>query len=402
MSSLESSTPPPDGAPELLPPESAPAESTTAAPANGAVPAAPEPTVLAVESPPVDLLRPPHPNFWFGCLWCLLFAFFINGTAVAVLIAEIVVQALRSGNAKGYLAEVAGHGDLGDELVRLLAPALLVAEVGSVILAWVVVRLIVGPDWTRRLAFRLPSPSHVALVVLGLPPLLLLPGILHELARHVLPGFGNLESNAKLFSGFSIWFGVFVVGVLPGVGEELWCRGFLGRGFVGHYGWFAGVLLTSLWFGTLHVDPPYIVGTAVMGIYLHYVYAMSRSLPLSMLLHALNNSIAVLLVQPALARSVEPLEQATGHPAVAAASGFLLVAVAAALLQSRARLATADGRAPWRPAFSGVEEPPAGCGTVVVRPWPSWLAWGLVAVAVAAFAVTLYLGFVRPDLLPWG
>jgi membrane protease YdiL (CAAX protease family) len=357
---------------------------------------------VAVPTPepvPVVVARPPHPNFWWGSLWSLGFFLFLNGTVVAALCALLVVKALFSPDPQAYIRGLAGGGKATDELITLIAPAYLIAEVASVLLAWWVVRLVVGHDWRRRLAVRLPSPTQLVLALAAMPALLTVPSLVHQFAALFLPSFGNLEANAELFGSWPLWFSVVVVGVLPGIGEELWCRGFLGRGFVGHYGWLAGVLLTSLWFGILHVDPPYIVATAVMGVWLHYVYLTTRSLPLSMLLHAMNNSLAVVFSK--YGAEIKPYEAATDHAVVLAAIVLVLVAVAWALFRSRARLVNPVGGPPlWHPAFPGVEAPPAHSGTCVIHPGPGVLAVLLVGVAWLALMISFALALRLGDALP--
>jgi membrane protease YdiL (CAAX protease family) len=357
---------------------------------------------LAVAPPPTPepdrpaVRRPPHPNFWWGSLWCLGFFLFLNGTVLAALTVILVVSALLSRNPGAYVKGLTEKGQPTDELMTLLGPAYLFGELASVAVALLVVRLVVGPAWGRRLSVRLPSLTQLLLALAAMPALLTVPSLVHQLAALVLPSVNNLEANAALFGSWPLWFSVVVVGVLPGIGEELWCRGFLGRGFVGHYGWLAGVLLTSLWFGLLHVDPPYVVATFAMGIWLHYVYLTTRSLPLSMLLHGLNNSLAVVFAK--YSAEIKPYESATDHVVVLVAIGLLLAAVAWALFRGRARLvSTIDGGPPsWRPAFPGVEAPPPLSHTAVVRPGAGVLPLFLVAVGLAvvvgSVAAAMYLG----------
>ena len=64
-----------------------------------------------------------------------------------------------------------------------------------------------------------------------------------------------MEAMVKEFRTWPWQFGVLVIGLGPGLSEELWCRGFLGRGLVEHYGVILGVLLTSFLFGLIHGDP---------------------------------------------------------------------------------------------------------------------------------------------------
>jgi hypothetical protein len=159
----------------------------------------------------------------------------------------------------------------------------------------------------------------------------------------------------------------------------------------------AGILLTSLLFGIAHVDPPSIVATAFLGFLLHYVYIMSRSLWLPILLHSLNNSLGV------LSAHVPELESAEAPPAyklaIIAVGGIgLLAAVGWAMYRSRVGFQmTGEGDAPpWQPLYPGVAHPPPDANTVVVRPWPGWLAAGLVVLAAAWFGAFIFLAVVLP------
>src|SRR5207249_3853915 len=193
------------------------------------------------------------------------------------------------------LRELDWHGATQGAISR---PMLLAVEVCGVAFAWLVIRLRVGRDWPRVLGLRRPSGTHVALALLALPALLTLGGGLHELAARVLPSFkdaglSGMEDLVKEFRSWDWAFAVLVVGAGPAVSEELWCRGFLGRGLTRQYGVAAGVLLTSVFFGVMHLDPPQAVATAFLGLVFHYTYVTSRSLWLPMLLHFVNNSVAV-------------------------------------------------------------------------------------------------------------
>jgi hypothetical protein len=253
----------------------------------------------------------------------------------------------------------------------------------------------------------------VTLVVIGVPAMLILPNMIHELVKYMgIPSFEKPEDLAKMIGGWSLGFGVLVIGVGPGLSEELWCRAFLGRGLVGNYGVWLGVLFTSVLFGIMHVDPAHAIATAVIGLWLHFTYLMSRSLVVPMVLHTLNNSIAVLgavvgIQVDAMEKHVEsaptpnPIymqiykwlddfeKMSNAEPyMIAAGSAILLGTVAWALYASRTRLVVAanETAAAWRPDFPGVEYPPPGSVTKIYRPWPGWLASALVVVGILAFA----------------
>jgi membrane protease YdiL (CAAX protease family) len=184
-------------------------------------------------------------------------------------------------------------------------------------------------------------------------------------------------------------FGVFAIGLLPGIAEEVWCRGFLGRGLVGRYGYVGGVLLTSFFFAVMHLDPPHVTIAFFMGLCLHGVYLASRSLWIPILLHFLNNSVSALCASAwkdtAFGRAIDE-PSALLYPAAL----LLGLAVGYAFYRSRGRLVT-TGVEEWRPAFPGVEWPPPGSATRVQNGWPGWPSLACVVIALGLFTAVLVL-----------
>jgi membrane protease YdiL (CAAX protease family) len=372
------------GAEPVWPAEAAPGAITTAhAPPAWAGPGAPPP-------------RRPHPSFGWAFLWCLLFLFVtqvvtgFGALVVAALVTILGAPTPREGVL--VLSSPAGAEALSR---RTLMPALLAAQVCGVAFSVLALRLVAGRDWTRQVALRRPGLAHVVLTVLAFPALAVLANGVYELTRLFLPGLSDLglpgmEKMVKEFGTWPVALAVLIVGAGPGLSEELWCRGFLGRGLVGRYGAVTGVLLTSFYFGLIHIDPRQGTMAAVLGVALHYVYLTTRSLWMPILLHFLINSLSV--VGAHYAGALEVIDQ---HPEqiplfLHVAAGALVAAIAWALYQSRARLASADGP-PWRPAFPGVAYPPPDSGTVVVRPGPGVLPVAAVLAALAGFAAAVYL-----------
>jgi hypothetical protein len=126
---------------------------------------------------------------------------------------------------------------------------------------------------------------------------------------------------------------------------------------------------------------------------LHYVYLTTRTLLLPMLLHFLNNALAVTLIrfEPAKAFLRDPGQIPV---VVYALAGLLLAAVCWALYQGRARVVS-DSPDAWRPASPGAAWPPEGSGARIERPWPSALSLLLVAASFVALAVTVVLTAMR-------
>jgi membrane protease YdiL (CAAX protease family) len=207
----------------------------------------------------------------------------------------------------------------------------------------------------------------------------------------------GIQQMEQVFTDWPVALAVLAIGVMPGLGEELWCRGFLGRGLVGKHGLLWGVLGTSFLFGALHVDPRQ--GTMAMfaGIMLHYVYLTTRSLLLPMLLHFLNNSMAVTLTRIPELRKLDTVAETQPHLLIALLSGavVLVVGVCWSLYQSRARLIN-DGTGPgWQPHSPGVALPPPGSGTRVETPPLSQVSLALLAAGLAAFAAGVAISMHR-------
>jgi membrane protease YdiL (CAAX protease family) len=346
---------------------------------------------------PVTAPRAPHPGFWWAVLWCLAFLFFTQIVpAIGVLAIVMLGEAGKAADPAQALERMQTPEGLAD-LQSVSLPYLLVTPlVCGVLMAWAAIRLIVGKDWKRRLAVRLPSASHVVLVLLGMPAVMVLGDVVHQLVSAVVPGFHAAEEAMKDVSDWPWWLAVLVIGLGPALGEELWCRGFLGRGLVGHYGAVRGIALTSLLFGLMHIDPPQAVAACALGVALHYAYLTTRSLLIPMLMHFLNNA-AVALVSSSNGPYVPPLaalDRATANgPLVPGLTALLLlVVVGYALYASRARLVplAADGTVSWQPAFTGVEYPPPGGMTIVVRPALTATIWGIVLIDALAFGLAVY------------
>jgi hypothetical protein len=125
------------------------------------------------------------------------------------------------------------------------------------------------------------------------------------------------------------------------------------------YGLIAGVVVTSILFGLLHIDPAYALVTAIMGAYLHFVYLASRSIWVPIILHVVNNGVAVLI---ALAEDAEPKPLA---PIYYLVSFSLVLFASIALWTGRAEIQPVRGNEEdwwagpsWKPEYPGISAPP--------------------------------------------
>jgi membrane protease YdiL (CAAX protease family) len=193
-------------------------------------------------------------------------------------------------------AEAAPPAAVPREIALALVYGMLAAQVASWWLIRQVVPRVVGRHWKEQIGWRRPRAVQIFLVTLVIVPFMLLAGGLQELLMRL--GIGThlqiAESLRALFQHAPLVVTLAATAVGPGIVEEVWCRGFLGRGLIARYGLIPGVLWTSLLFGLLHMDPAYAVVTAAMGVYLHFVFLACRSLAAPIFLHTCNNGLAVL------------------------------------------------------------------------------------------------------------
>jgi uncharacterized protein len=344
------------------------------------------PFEVVPEAPPPP--RPPHPGFWWAVLWCLgillvtqILPAFV-GLFIFILSSAGNLSLEKLSNTQALLRSPA--------YAQAMLWAMLLAEILMVGTAWLVIRLTVGKKWPRLLALRWPSWSHLVLALMGLPGLIVIAMGVDGLAKQVLPNLFGIEQMMEMIGKWPWPLGVLIIGVGPGIGEELWFRGFFGRGLVARYGVFKGVLLTSLLFGLIHLEPRQVVYATVLGVLLHLSYLASRSLLVPILLHAANNSLSVLaLHSPALRVIDMPAEQVPWY--VYGAAVLLAAAVGWAFFKSQPLLVdcAGSGAAPWRPAFPGVAYPPPGAATRVFHRAPDGTAWLLAVASVLVFAAAV-------------
>lgn len=347
--------------------------------------------------PPLDKASdsPPHPNFWWGILWCIALLLFTQVPGAAVALVIMLVTYFVSPNLLPLEELKTPESMMGNSIVQFaMAAGLVVAHILIILFSLVLLRVVVGKNWYRAVALRLPSFSHVLLALAMVPAFMILANGAYYVLRYQLgvPSvmelmkLGGMEEIEKSFGAFPLLLGALMIGLLPGLSEELWCRAFLGRGIVGTHGYVLGVLGTSLLFGLIHIDPCQGGMAAILGIILHFSYLMSRSLLIPMLLHFLNNSLAVLLTRaPDFVHQIAPEKQAA-PPLVYLSAAFLLAAVCWAFYQSRARLVTVAPLQAWAPPAPGVACPPPDSGTFVHTPLPSFSSVLLVLLAFLSFA----------------
>ncbi|QJW99341.1 CPBP family intramembrane glutamic endopeptidase [Frigoriglobus tundricola] len=360
-------------------------------------------------APPVP--KRPRPGFWEALVWCLLFlAGQVFGAVAGMGVVFIAYALAEPEPVRFMLDQLEGFSKASDakaqddrppvpfEIGRAVAWGMLSAQFVSLGMIALVLPRRIGPDWKRQLGVRRPSGLHVLLVLMIVPGFVLFADVIQTVfvwATDLKPP-ATMRALNGIFRQFPWPLTVLAVALGPGVVEEFWFRGFLGRGLSARYGLGAGVLLTSLFFAVAHLDPSQLLTFALMGAYLHFVYRATRSIWPSILLHAMNNGIAVLLL---LVLPPEKLEQPT-PVIVPLASLSLLIFGSVALWTNRARVERIAADDPtrwdgwesdegtWKAEYPGISTPAPESGLRLGYGAVSPVALGFT---FASFSVLLYL-----------
>jgi membrane protease YdiL (CAAX protease family) len=111
------------------------------------------------------------------------------------------------------------------------------------------------------------------------------------------PHLKMLEKDMEpiLFKGAGI--AILFIGVLPALSEELLFRGIILNGFKHEFGGLRALIYSSLIFALMHALIPRMVITFFLGIMFGIVVRLSGSVILAMILHLLNNMLAIFLLQ---------------------------------------------------------------------------------------------------------
>lgn len=148
---------------------------------------------------------------------------------------------------------------------------------------------------------------------------------------------------------------VLVFAVVPGICEEILFRGFVLRGLLRRLTPGRAILWTAVLFGAFHFDLYRLFPTMALGAVLGWTAWITGSLWPAILLHAANNTLAVLATNSAVLERLPWLgEGARIPPVVLAVAAVLGIAAAYGLFRLRA-----PGPPPEAPSGpSGASAPP--------------------------------------------
>lgn len=176
------------------------------------------------------------------------------------------------------------NGLIKTQVLLILLPVILILRISKT-------------DIKSALRLNYTNPLNFLLVIIAALPLLLLSGILGQLINYIFPvseAYLEVMQNLITVQEKGLWFTIFVVGVLPGICEEVMFRGFILSAFRKKGLWY-GIILTAVLFGAFHLDPFRFLPVTLLGIWLGYLAVKTNSLFIPILAHFAQNSLAILI-----------------------------------------------------------------------------------------------------------
>lgn len=288
-----------------------------------------------------------------------------------------------------------------EDIVRLVVMVQLMVVILSIISA----RVAFGRRMNRHLPMTPPAVGHALLVVLLIFPLCFLDmyiasvfqQIHHRITGEPVEVPESMQEIMELIKAVPLGLALFAVAIAPAIAEEIIFRGIIGRGLIARYGILGGVLVTSVLFAVVHLVPMQVVALMPIAVMLHVVYLSTRSFWMPMLLHFLNNAIAVMLVYVQLhyprsvpdAVAADDLTEITAAGPTAIIAATATVAIGMMLWQTRVQFFRNDqSETPLTPRFPTVDPPPEGSHTVKQCQPPS----GRLLLTTMALYVLFWIG----------
>lgn len=250
------------------------------------------PNVVAVLPPPV---APPRPRVWTVFITYVV-------TQVLDLIVAGVVSVLIAGKMRSWSftsteefssAVTAAGATVTGALGTILCTMVIFA--GAAILG----ALLSPHPWRKRLRLEPVKLTRLGWIA-GIGGIFAIGLVLKSLDGLSLvpksPVWEDLAAFIRGLSGMKLLATVFVVGVAPGIAEELLFRGYIQTRLCARWGVSWGIFWTALMFGVMHLDLVQGVFAVIVGVYLGYITEKTGSVLPAVILHAANNTVATLMV----------------------------------------------------------------------------------------------------------
>ena len=285
-----------------------------------------------------------HPLLAAFLVFILAFVLFQLVISPLVIGIGIAIDLVQSGQ-----TEPPTVGDLMEQLTTnlpLLMTANTVGQIGGFgLLAWAVARLHT-PQAAAFLRVRRPDPAGLGLAAVGwacLYPAVIWTGQLNRAIPLPEPIRVLEQSQIDMIEGLlmgnelSLPFLFLALALTPAICEELLFRGYLQRQVERGWGTVASIAVVGVLFGLYHLRLSQAIPLSLLGVYLGFVVWATGSVWAGVLVHLLNNGLAVAAAGYARSAPDVDLEaiEAAGVPWYFGVAGLVLAGLVARVMAER-------------------------------------------------------------------
>ena len=298
-----------------------------------------------------------RPGIGAALLWTLLLMVSQVFVGLGLLIVALVII-IAGGSIKGPLDPAQLSKKMESMVQDWILPT---ATLATLVISAGIALAVFRKQTARCLGLRGMTVEQAVLILLIALPMTVLTSEFTNCAAHLFPSMAGLE----LFSEFAkqSWPFVFTVACLfPGIGEEIYFRGFLSRGLIARHGVGWGTFFAAFLFGAMHVHPIQASGAFLLGLVLQFVFLTTRSLWGAILLHAANNALAFVAMKYGELLPIDGYTFSPDDGILHMSPWLVLVAVLTvgllmwALHRSRTDWLRPDGSV-WSPGFVTAQSP---------------------------------------------
>lgn len=136
----------------------------------------------------------------------------------------------------------------------------------------------------------------------------------------------------QMLEGSPLWATLLSVSVFAPLFEEWLCRGMILRGLLTKMKPATAIVISAAFFAILHMNPWQAIPAFCLGLLFGFVYYKTGSLKLTMLMHCINNTMAVVLSKIPVLKEAETFMDVMNPWAYAGAYICLAVALASAIV----------------------------------------------------------------------
>ena len=136
----------------------------------------------------------------------------------------------------------------------------------------------------------------------------------------------------QMLEGSPLWATLLSVSVFAPLFEEWLCRGMILRGLLTKMKPATAIVISAAFFAILHINPWQAIPAFCLGLLFGFVYYKTGSLKLTMLMHCVNNTMAVVLSKIPVLKEAETFMDVMNPWAYAGAYICLAVALASAIV----------------------------------------------------------------------